>query len=425
MRNQVLIGDCLTRLKEIPDNSVHCCVTSPPYFNLRDYQTATWEGGNPDCKHRIGNQVSDSKAPGAISSGVRPGVDASKCLDCGADRIDSQIGLEKSPEEYVEKMVEVFREVRRVLHPTGTLWLNLGDSYFSSSSTGNHHVLKPKDLIGIPWKVAFALQEDGWYLRQDLIWFKGNPMPESVQDRCTKAHEYVFLLTKSPQYFYDIYAMREPSLHIWNSAKGFKPETQAIRQSVGTAQAGGTGPRPDAENSYRNRRSVWHINTKPYKGAHFAVMPSELAEICIKAGTSEKGACAECGAPWKRIVVTVQGEPDLTQRSTSHYNTKERYGTGGGNTGFDGLAKKMREGMHHKETAGWEPSCKCESAEPIPCLVLDPFAGSGTTLATAKWLGRDYVGTELNPDYLPLIEERLNPAIDHQNQRNIFDAFMD
>jgi DNA modification methylase len=241
---RVLNGDCREVLKTLPDGSVNCCVTSPPYFGLRDYGTAKWEGGDPACQHSCGGQVQDSKAPGAISSGVRPGCDASMCRKCGARRVDSQIGLEPTPEAYVAEMVAVFREVRRVLRDDGTLWLNLGDSYNSLGGVhagrsdnqtgvgagqrqwregsaradgqvrsdgmsrrnrdGTHAPgLKPKDLIGIPWRVAFALQADGWYLRQDIIWHKPNPMPESVTDRCTKAHEYLFLLSKSERYYFD------------------------------------------------------------------------------------------------------------------------------------------------------------------------------------------------------------------------------
>jgi site-specific DNA-methyltransferase (cytosine-N4-specific) len=228
-------GDCLKLLASMPERSFDCCVTSPPYFGLRDYGTAEWEGGDPGCDHSVGGQVQDNKAPGAIVSGVRPGCDASKCKKCGAVRVDSQIGLEPTPDEFVAKLVAVFREVRRVLRDDGTLWLNLGDSYNAGTNSkrkngtggvGNWHTadetggirvnvasLKPKDLIGIPWRVAFALQADGWYLRQDIIWHKPNPMPESVTDRCTKAHEYVFLLSKSARYYFDSEAMQEPSVY--------------------------------------------------------------------------------------------------------------------------------------------------------------------------------------------------------------------
>ena len=249
MSIRILSGDCRETLRTLPDGSVHCCVTSPPYFGLRDYGHA------------------------------------------------GQIGLEPTPAEYVAQMVEVFREVRRVLRDDGTLWLNLGDSYNAhpgqrkttdsvgdkqasnagSNTAPSRHVdgLKPKDLIGIPWRVAFALQADGWYLRQDIIWAKPNPMPESVRDRCTKAHEYVFLMSKSERYFYDIEAMQETAA---GPAKVCGKKNDASRKDSDT-----TGTvRGDGES--RNRRSVWTIATQPFSEAHFATMAPELAETCIKAG---------------------------------------------------------------------------------------------------------------------------------------------
>ena len=267
----VMIGDCLASLATLPDRSVNCCVTSPPYYGLRDYG------------------------------------------------VDGQIGLEESPDAYVARLVEVFREVRRVLTDDGTLWLNIGDSYNNSdkwggggANTGKHSKdskgkvpswegvrrkwkglegTKPKDLLGIPWMLAFALRADGWYLRQDIIWNKPNPMPESVTDRCTKAHEYLFLLSKSQKYFFDSEAIREPAIS--NKGRG------AIgRGTQGSAKAFGcNGRQPQQDHSgwlggdgeTRNRRSVWTVTPKPYKGAHFAVYPPELIEPCILAGCPEGG----------------------------------------------------------------------------------------------------------------------------------------
>jgi DNA modification methylase len=327
---RIIAGDCMTGLRTLPDASVHCCVTSPPYWGLRDY-------GH-----------------------------------------DGQIGLESTPEAYVARIVEVFREVRRVLREDGTLWLNLGDSYaggggFAPDAPCNvarremiadgdckqgafnlsqrqhtrnksggikpQGVIKPKDLVGIPWRVAFALQADGWWLRQDIIWHKPNPMPESVRDRCTKAHEYVFLLTKSERYFYDAAAVSEKAAHQGRVQTGYKrPNKQAM--SVGPMARGEDGfnhqfAEPDrvwCDGTTRNRRSVWTVTTKPYSGAHFAVMPPDLVEPCIKAGCPEGGT------------------------------------------------------------------------------VLDPFAGSGTTLAVAAELGRSGIGCELNPEYIGLAERRIKEA---------------
>ena len=227
---RVIAGDALTELRNLPSESVHCCVTSPPYWGLRDYGTASWEGGDEECDHVASPHSSMRPERSRATSDTFHGSmttnyakDAGTpyrevCGKCGAKRIDSQLGLERTPEEYVAKMVEVFREVRRVLRDDGTLWLNLGDSYSgNNSSTGegeqrNSSTLKPKDLVGISWRLAFALQADGWWLRQDIIWSKDNPMPESVQDRCTRSHEYLFLLTKSARYFYDSIAIAERSV---------------------------------------------------------------------------------------------------------------------------------------------------------------------------------------------------------------------
>ena len=246
--NTIHVGDALDVLRTLPDESVQTCITSPPYFGLRDY----------GC--------------------------------------DGQIGLESTPDAYVAKMVEVFREVRRVLRDDGTVWLNLGDSY-AGAGYSNHYntggakdgngspgrgaidALKPKDLIGIPWRVAFALQADGWWLRQDIIWHKPNPMPESVRDRCTKSHEYIFLLSKSARYYYDHEAIKEPAL---DGAKRFNG-SPTYKAELGGIFAG----KDSTPASDRNRRSVWTVSTKPYKGAHFAVYPPELIEPCVLAGSAE------------------------------------------------------------------------------------------------------------------------------------------
>ena len=259
MSVKLMIGDCTEKLRELPDQSVNCCVTSPPYFGLRDYG------------------------------------------------VDGQLGAEASPKEYAQALTQVFREVWRVLRDDGTVWLNLGDSYNAyngnrgeskGSANSRHHDIMPslpqgsgltagslknKDLMGTPWRVAFALQDDGWYLRQDIIWNKPNPMPESVTDRCTKAHEYVFLLSKSPRYYYDAEAVKEPGT---GEAPGNKHATKG-----GRSYADGDNKHRTAANLHnvkaaekKNRRSVWRVSTKPYAGAHFATFPPALVEPCILAG---------------------------------------------------------------------------------------------------------------------------------------------
>ena len=307
MKARILVGDVRTRLSAIPDQSVQSCVTSPPYWGLRDYGEA------------------------------------------------DQIGLEQSPNEYVEQLVQVFREVKRVLRDDGTLWLNLGDSYSGSGSgsgsgkgpSGNlgkthdernmeekHSAivpdgLKPKDLVGIPWRVAFALQANGWYLRQDIIWAKPNPMPESVTDRCTKSHEYLFLLSKSARYYFDNQAIKEPGVsEIGDAQIRFGGSKYGDSDDPKHAtKSGDVWVKP--EDGLRNKRDVWTINTKPFKGAHFAVMPEALVEPCILAGSKE------------------------------------------GDT------------------------------------ILDPFSGSGTVGLVALTNNREYLGVELNPQYAEMSVERI------------------
>lgn len=304
----ILVGDCIESMRSLPDQSVHTCVTSPPYWGLRDY-------GN-----------------------------------------DGQMGLEKTPEAFVESLVNVFREVKRVLRDDGTLWLNLGDSYASGKArystkeqtlagggrndaklgdlqngkracVKNHEYLKDKDLVGIPWLVAFALQKDGWYLRQDIIWAKPNCMPESMKDRCTKSHEYIFLLTKSPTYYFDQDTIREPV------ANSNRKNYQRGKRTHGDNKDRNDNDWADRHNGViyesRNKRSVWWITPKGVKGAHFAVFPPELIEPCVLAGCPEGGT------------------------------------------------------------------------------VLDPFGGSGTTAGVALKHGRKAIMCELNPEYAAIMPKRI------------------
>jgi DNA modification methylase len=300
---KIIVGDVRTAMQSIPDQSVQTCITSPPYWGLRDYGTGTWLGGDESCSHKRDSKYSDKTITGHKNpaiGGVGDAIYKSICERCGATREDDQLGLEESPQQYVDQMVEVFREVWRVLKDDGTLWLNIGDSYAGSGKgpAGNlgathneRHMehkhsaivpdgLKPKDLVGIPWRLAFALQADGWYLRQDIIWHKPNPMPESVTDRCTKSHEYVFLLTKSRHYFYDHEAIKEPVAQDW----GTRDRTQGKYHNEGS----GLTPHSGLTKSYetRNKRDVWTVATKPYKEAHFAVMPEALVEPCLLAGSA-------------------------------------------------------------------------------------------------------------------------------------------
>jgi DNA modification methylase len=395
--NHVFLGSC-ERMAEIPDGVVQTCVTSPPYFGLRDYG------------------------------------------------VEGQIGLEETVDAFIDRLVGVFREVKRVLRDDGTLWLNLGDSYAGSPTTGfrpgsgradgevdergqrNRNGvgavsgLKPKDLIGVPWAVAFALRADGWWLRDAIVWHKPNPMPSSVEDRCTPSYEFVFLLAKSARYFYDADAIREPlaeaTLDRIAQAK-WKAGTQAgsDRANGGektngpmkavyrhnearvTSQESGNRVWDDDEAMARmidagaNKRNVWTIATTPYSDAHFATFPIELPSLCIRAGSSEAGCCSECRAPYKRTVnvdYDTQGRTTNGPRSTANRDFSP---------GVEVRAVK------HVTTTGFEPTCE-HDAPAMPCLVLDPFMGSGTVAEAATALGRRFTGYELNPEYHKLIAAR-------------------
>ena len=405
----IKIGDCREVLKTLPDKHFQTCVTSPPYYGLRDYGTATWVGGSKNCSH-IGAPLGNNR--NFIDEGGRGSNKASlstgDCIKCGAKRVDSQIGLEETPEQFVESLVNVFREVKRVLKDDGTLWLNLGDSYSSGgrTSTTNQTVrgntdygvtrpppivgIKPKDLIGIPWRVAFALQADGWYLRQDIIWHKPNPMPESVQDRCTKAHEYIFLLSKSPYYYYDNVAIKEEAQD-W----GTRDRTNGKYHNEGT----GLNPHTGLEKSYetRNKRSVWTVNTKPYKEAHFAVFPTDLIEPAILAGSSEK-ICSGCGKAYRREMVTTD-VPDRTVRDHMVGVIPKR----------DKPTRMNSKNMLSlkKDDRGFVKQCDCDTNKTEQDRVLDPFGGSGTTALVADRHNRDATVIELNESYIEIARNRL------------------
>lgn len=400
MTVRIIEGDCRQKLAELEAGSVHCCVTSPPYFGLRDYGTASWQGGDADCPHEPPQEWIDHNfnANSAFGDGAKTQSAAAKArwyrpdgaCRCGATRFDRQMGLEATPDEFVAGMVAVFREVRRVLRDDGTLWLNIGDSYAGSGKGGNpeegkqatnrgsqsvgvlygktgdtarqaavtnvtrktFESVKAKDLIGIPWLLAFALRADGWYLRQDIIWSKPNPMPESVRDRCTKAHEYLFLLSKGPRYYFDAEAIAEPLAVATISRLAQDVDAQAGSDRVpgktngpmkavrkradrfgGNKHNGSTTKHSDGSiyvgGETRNKRSVWEVTTQPFSEAHFATYPPALIEPCVLAGCPKGGT------------------------------------------------------------------------------VLDPFGGAGTTGLVADRLQRDAVLIELNPEYADIARRRL------------------
>jgi len=439
----------------IASKTVQTVITSPPYYGLRDYGTAKWIGGDTECNH-VPYVKSRAERPrngltgGLVYMSAKDPVYRDTCGKCGAVRVDDQLGLEPTPDAYVANMVAVFREVWRVMRDDGTLWLNVGDSYaaqrggtglppqslegssleadakvrkYGDESAYHAHRnaaaigLKHKDLIGIPWRLAFALQADGWYLRSDIIWAKPNPMPESVTDRPTKAHEYLFLLTKSPRYYYDADAVREEyaeaslpralrGLSSENKWADGAPGSTAHTMSQGRpnqrkefeAEHGGGGSGFKGHSGYvdangrllidpngRNKRTVWTIATQPTREAHFATFPEKLVEPCILAGTSERGCCQKCGKPWERLVERTAMVIDRSNRTHELGRTRSS-GT-------------MVE-PPTSNTTGWQPGCDCDAGEPVPCVVFDPFSGSGTVERVAIRLRRRSIGTELNYRYI-------------------------
>jgi DNA modification methylase len=296
----------------------------------------------------------------------------------------------------------VFRELRRVLKPEALLWVNLGDCYNAATNSPRHPStnrvgywqaagtmgdrrvratnLKPKDLVGIPWRVALALQADGWYLRSDVIWSKSNPMPEGVRDRPVRSHEYLFLLTKQPHYFYDPEAVREPAAG--EGLLGRPPVAGPLRRG-------------------RAQRSVWNLPTQRYHEAHFATFPERLVEPCILAGTSAAGNCPNCGRAWKRQVHVRYANPG-NRRSNGPRSLERRHVS----PGFRKRLVRLIEGE------AWCPGCNC-NLDPIPATVIDPFAGSGTTLAVARRLSRRSIGIELSRTYIELARRRLGFDVAH------------
>lgn len=414
MNARIHIGDVRDVLASLPDESVHCVVTSPPYFGLRGY--------------------------GVVG----------------------QIGLEPTLDAYIETMVGVFREVRRVLRLDGTLWLNMGDSYFRNPDKGGSGpngkesaylgdvygraqganrgngddaravacaedtgrldrvasggkipilergrdavCLKPKDLMMVPARLGLALQADGWWLRSEIVWAKKAPMPESVTDRPTSSHEKIFLLTKAERYYYDAEAVREKmapesAARYAYAFGGNKSETLKAADATGM----GDRRRPVGERvapNGRNLRNVWHLGPEPFPEAHFATFPTEIPRRCILAGTSERGVCGECGSPWVRVVERgdLAGEAVIQSGARPHADEVR--------ASASSLLRTNGRTFRERRDAGWKASCSCD-AETVPAVVLDPFSGAGTTALVAGKLGRDFVGIELNPEYAAMSEARI------------------
>jgi DNA modification methylase len=415
---QIITADVFDGLATLPDKSVHTVVTSPPYWSLRDYGTGEWEGGSAECDHKKHPPAFSEKALAKSTIGAHANTGHAQqgygdtCGKCGARRQDKQLGLEPTIEEYVESMVRVFREVWRVLRDDGTVWMNLGDSYAQSSirhrrDTANASWaresygyidnkassvvsgLKAKDLCMIPARVALALQADGWYIRSEITWCKRAPMPESVTDRPTSATEKIYLLSKSARYFYDADAVRE-AVQPNNTpigrenAAGIASKRHEERQQAGKLVGGHSYSVAYCNPAGRNLWNYWLLSPEPYKGPHFATFPSEIPRRAILAGTSERGCCAECGAPWRRVV-------ERTAMVIARSDRQELMGEYG-RTQSSGTMLEPPTSI----TKGWQPTCS-HDAPIIPCTVLDPFSGVGTTVLTANRLGRKGIGIELNP----------------------------
>lgn len=373
-RARILVGDAKDRLADLDEDSVHTVVTSPPYWGLRDYD------------------------------------------------VDGQIGLEDSIEEHIRVLVDVFREVRRVLRPDGTLWLNYGDRSAGDNGdpttgdvTGSNQQpdeapspdeLHPRSRVGMPWRVALRLMADGWILRDEIIWHKKNPMPESVTNRPTRAHDQLFLFAPDYPYFYDDVAIREPASENTNS-RGQNNPPKVADEDTNVRNKQSFHENTAEILATRNKRTVWPLTSKPYPEAHFATFPPSLPRPCIQAGTSEAGCCPECGAPLKRETERVP-----TGWDGSEYGERAVEATGGaleGGTEASTLGSPSGTGTADYETLGWQPTCEHdvtpETAE--PCTVLDPFLGAGTTSLVALEEGRNAVGVELNPDYAEMAWERI------------------
>ena len=423
------------------------CRDQPPYWGLRDYGLGRWEGGDAECEHAVTAEINTRPTAGQERGGDLNGAwrktwPNNTCGLCGARQQAAGIGLESTLDEWVQNIVAVGREVWRVLRDDGTFWINIGDAYTSGNRTtfrgesknkgqqvqdnmprpATPEGLKAKDLMGQPWRVAFGLQDAGWYLRSAIVWKKNNPMPGSQKDRPMSSYEFIFLLSKKSKYFFDRELVREPS--------------------------GAFG------------RDVWEFPTQGRRDAHFATFPDELPRRCILAGTSEKGVCGECGAPWVRV--THQNSPNVISNALKQYRegqglsqqdlarvigvtpkhiwdwedgghipTGDRWQkisaaieVGVSQRDFQALVERVNETPRQRTVPdknvkvfnsnyravrrylGWQPTCRHNTAR-VPAIVLDPFVGSGTTVAVAQSLGRCGIGLDLNTEYLDIAIKRI------------------
>lgn len=449
-KNKIYLGNSLNVLQTFPDESIDLCVTSPPYYNLRNYggDLEIW-GGDDKCEHEWGESepFRGHKPNHGKGSNVMEVQKVAKesdetnwdsgsfCQKCGAWR--GELGLEPNPDLYIKHLTDIFREVRRVLKSTGTLWVNIGDSYAGSGKAGNpdntyyeNHTqfnkneindrkgipnkgypqmgVKPKDLIGIPWMLAFSLRSDGWYLRQDIIWAKavsgdvrmGGAMPESITDRCSKSHEYIFMLSKSPKYYYNQEAIKEPIKESTKKRYQTGWNGNEKRDYPGSSHNNFSkfmGSEKAQQMDTGNRRDVWFVKTKPFSEAHFAVFPEKLIIPIIKAGVPNK-VCSKCGVPYSYVI----------EREVEHNRKNDRKDA------------KVRPDTLERVPSNWKPrkvkgeyytpNCDCDTSTEAG-IVLDPFFGAGTTGVIAKREGVYYVGIEKYQKYIDIAEKRIRDTM--------------
>ena len=396
--NKIYLGDCLETMRQWPDEFIDCVVTSPPYWQLRDYGS------------------------------------------------EKQFGLEDSFEDYINQQVVVFDEVKRILRQGGTLWLNMGDSYRGGGCGGGGPLqitnkgtklgkkipppgVSPKNLIGQPWKLAFALQESGWILRMDNIWSKPNPMPESTKDRCTRSHEYVFHFAKSERYFYDAEAIKVPVSGNPDSKDFVDRKSPSGWDTVAVRRDKKRGRYDKQKRAYetkkiepsltKNCRSVWNMPTQPFPAAHFATFPEWLVERCLRAGVSEGGYCGYCALAYVRILeeseVSIEYKRKCGSDESGKYRgeAKKNYKAGRAETPGE-VKSRILSGMKKRETVGWAKPCSCFAGGKDIGTVFDPYSGSGTVAVVGKKLGLNFLGCELNPEYIAIANKRL------QNESRLF-----
>lgn len=480
MRNHIICNDVIAALKTLPAKIAQTVITSPPYFSMRKYmgkQNVIWDG-DPNCNHEFATQTTthdnlrfrgENSDVGNDNNRERftdEDVEMAFCAKCGAWK--GALGLEPNPEMYVDHLTQIFREVKRVLRDDGTLWINIGDCYWGSgmagqgehyhkhknldarnslhmpehnTNKGQHPYLKNKDLAGMPWRLAFALQSDGWWLRNEIIWSKINPAPEAAQDRFARSHEYIFLLTKQPKYYFDMDAVREPHIRLWNESIGGNLTSGTHKLCGKYVDQQRKIPLPNPAG--RSKRTVWNCNTnksnwefcqncdtmfigKERKAiktfydennnriltctcgcpdnwfSHFASYPVDLITPCILAGSPPK-TCAKCGTPYKRQT-EVTYKNDTTKNGKSPQNNRRQ--TKNPNQKDDKVFGYEQRTRRIVKNLGFHPQCQC-NAGIAKAIVLDPFLGSGTTAIAAANNSRDYIGIDISEVYVKIAKERI------------------